>query len=218
MLRWQHPTKGIIHPEKFLSVATETGLISAIGESVLYRACRQMSDWQSKYASAANLKISLNLASQQIKEPKFLAILDQVIAETNLSGECLHLEIEETVLMDSKSETFDLFRQIESRGIRLNIDDFGTGYLSLQYLKRFPINVLKIDRSFTKGMLQDRECFEIIKMIIALARTLKIGIIAEGIENLKQLKVLKTLNCQLGQGYLFAQPLDHESAEIFIER
>jgi EAL domain-containing protein (putative c-di-GMP-specific phosphodiesterase class I) len=158
------------------------------------------------------------LASQQIKEPNFLGTLDQAIADSNLSGECLQLEIKEAMLMDYKSEIFDLFQQIQSRGIGLNIDDFGTGYLSLQYLKRFPINMLKIDRSFIEGMLQDRESFEIVKMIIALARTLKIGIIAEGIENLKQLKVLKTLNCEFGQGYLFSQPLDPESAEIFLEQ
>lgn len=216
LLRWNHPTKGIIYPDKFLSVAAETGLIVGIGKLVLQRACQQMSDWRTRYAAAANLKISVNLASQQINQSDFLATLDRVLADAKLPGDCLHLEINETMLMDYKPETFKLFQQIESRGIRLNIDDFGTGYLSLQYLKRFPINTLKIDRSFTQGMIEDRENFEIIKMIIALARTLKIGIIAEGIENLKQLKVLKTFNCELGQGYLFSPPLDPESAEIFV--
>ena len=218
LLRWDHPIKGIVYPDKFLNVAEETGLIVAIGKLVLQQACQQMSDWQSKYSAAANLKISVNLASQQIKDPNFLAILDQAIADAKLSGDCLHLEINETMLMDYKPDTFKLFQQIESRGIRLNIDDFGTGYLSLQYLKRFPINTLKIDRSFTQGMLEDRENFEIIKMILALGRTLKIGIIAEGIENLKQLKVLKTFNCELGQGYLFSEPLDLESVEIFFRK
>jgi diguanylate cyclase (GGDEF)-like protein/PAS domain S-box-containing protein len=218
LLRWNHPTKGIVYPDQFLSVAQETGLIVAIGELVLQQTCKQMSYWKDKYPAAADLKISVNLASQQLKEPNFLATLDQAIAEANLSASCLHLEINETMLMNYKPETSDLFQKIESRGIKLNIDDFGTGYLSLQYLKRFPINLLKIDRSFIQGMLDKRENFEIIKMIIALARTLKIRIIAEGIENLKQLKVLKTLNCELGQGYLFSQPLDPESAEIFIDR
>ncbi len=218
LLRWNHPTKGIVYPERFLSVAQETGLIVVIGELVLQQVCRQMSYWQDKYPAAANLKISVNLASQQLKEPNFLATLDRAISEANLSASCLHLEINETMLMNYQPETSDLFKKIESRGIKLNIDDFGTGYLSLQYLKRFPINLLKIDRSFIQGMLDKRENFEIIKMIIALARTLKIRIIAEGIENLKQLKVLKTLNCELGQGYLFSQPLDPESAEIFIDR
>ncbi|MGL6337633.1 MAG: EAL domain-containing protein, partial [Waterburya sp.] len=126
------------------------------------------------------------------------------------------LEITESTLMDYKPEIIDLLHQIKERGIRLNIDDFGTGYSSLQYLNRFPISTLKIDRSFTKGMLQDRENFEIIKMIISLARTLKIDVIAEGIENLKQLKVLKTLNCKFGQGYLFSEAIDCKMVELMI--
>ena len=217
LLRWHHPTKGIIYPNKFLGVAKEIGLMGAIGELTLNKACRQMSEWQNNFASAAKLKISVNLANKQIQNPNFLETLDKAIANNNLQGECLHLEINETMLMDYKLGAFDLFKEIESRGIRLNIDDFGTGYLSLQYLKRFPINALKIDRSFIQTMLQERESFEIIKMITALARTLKISIIAEGIEDLKQLKVLKTLKCELGQGYLFSQALDPESAELFLD-
>lgn len=218
LLRWQHPTQGLVYPEKFIQVAEETGLIVAIGEWILKEACQQMHDWQSKYKSAANLKMSVNLASQQIKEPNFLVTLDQTLANTRLSGHSLHLEITETSLMDYQPETINLFEQIRARGIRLNIDDFGTGYSSLQYLKRFPINMLKIDRSFIEGMLEERENFEIVKMIIALSRTLKISIVAEGIENLKQLKVLQTLHCELGQGTLFSQPLDRESAELLIEQ
>jgi len=218
LLRWSHPTKGIVYPHEFLHVAKETGLIIEIGKLALQKACRQMSSWQAKYAAAGNLKISVNIATQQIEEPNFINMLDEVLIASKLSGNCLHLEINETMLVDSKSNTFELFQQIESRGIRLNIDDFGTGYLSLQYLKRFPLNSLKIARSFTQGMIGDRENFEIVRMIIALAKTLKIGIIAEGIENFKQLKVIKTLNCELGQGKLFAEPLDSELAEIFIDR
>ena len=217
VLRWQHPTKGLVYPEKFIQVAEETGLIVAIGEWMLKEACRQMYDWQSKYKSAANLKISVNIASQQIKDPSFLVTLEQTLATTRLSALCLHLEITETSLMDYQPETINLFQQIRARGVRLNIDDFGTGYSSLQYLKRFPINMLKIDRSFIEGMLDKRENFEIVKMIIALSQTLKISIVAEGIANLKQLKVLQTLHCELGQGDLFAQPLDHESAELLIQ-
>lgn len=217
VLRWQHPTKGLVYPEKFIPVAEETGLIVAIGEWILKEACRQMHDWQSKYKSAANLKISVNIASQQIKDPSFLVTLEQTLATTRLSALCLHLEITETSLMDYQPETINLFEQIRARGVRLNIDNFGTGYSSLQYLKRFPINMLKIHRSFIEGMLDKRENFEIVKMIIALSQTLKISIVAEGIENLKQLKVLQTLHCELGQGELFAQPLDRESAELLIQ-
>ena len=218
LLRWNHPHKGMLYPGKFIHVAEETGLIVAIGKWVLHQACQQMSLWQSQYPSAANLKISLNIASQQVRDSNFLILLDRTLADTKLPGRSLELEITETTLMDYKPETIELFQQIRNRDIGLNIDDFGTGYSSLQYLKRFPINVLKIDRSFVGGMLGDRENFEIVKMIIALARTLRIDIVAEGIENLKQLKVLQTLKCQLGQGYLFSRPVDRKSAELLIDR
>lgn len=218
LVRWQHPTKGLVYPDKFISVAEETGLIIALGEWVLKEASQQMQDWQSKYKSAVDLKIGVNIASQQIKDPNFLVILDKILAETRFSGNSLHLEITETTLMDYQPQTISLFQQIKARGIRLNIDDFGTGYSSIQYLKRFPINMLKIDPSFVQGMLDDRENFEIVKMIIALSRTLKINIVAEGIENLKQLKVLQTLHCELGQGYLFSKALDQESAELLIKQ
>ncbi|MEL6439359.1 MAG: EAL domain-containing protein [Cyanobacteria bacterium J06621_8] len=217
LLRWQHPQRGLIYPDKFISVAEETGLIVPIGEWVLEKACQQMDYWQGNYAKARNLKISVNIASQQIKDPNFLASLDHILAKTGFSGSGLHLEITETTLMDHQPETIKLFEQIRERGIGLNIDDFGTGYSSLQYLKRFPISMLKIDRSFVQGMLEDRENFEIVKMIITLSKTLKIGIIAEGIENLKQLKVLETLSCELGQGFLFSPGVDRESAELFLE-
>ena len=217
LLRWQHPQRGLVAPEKFIPIAEETGLIVPIGEWVLEQACAQMSAWQSKYPQARDLKISVNLASQQIKDLNFLSNLDRILGKAGDLGNALHLEITETTLMDHQPETIHLFQQIRARGIRLNIDDFGTGYSSLQYLKRFPISMLKIDRSFVQGMLDDRENFEIVKMIITLSRTLKIGIIAEGIENLKQLKVLKTLNCELGQGFLFSHPLERKSAELLIE-
>lgn len=169
-----------------------------------------------KFNTELEQRIQRRTAQLEIKDSNFLVTLDQTLADTRLSGHSLHLEITETSLMDYQPETINLFEQIRARGIRLNIDDFGTGYSSLQYLKRFPINMLKIDRSFIEGMLDKRENFEIVKMIIALSRTLKISIVAEGIENLKQLKVLQTLHCELGQGTLFSQPLDHELAELLI--
>ena len=218
LLRWNHPRKGLVYPDQFIHIAEETGLIVDIGKWVLTEACQQMYFWHTKYPHAADLNISVNIASQQIRDSSFLDILDATILNTQLSGSSLHLEITESTLMDYKPETIDLFKQIRQRGIKLNIDDFGTGYSCLQYLNRFPINVLKIDRSFIQGMLDERENFEIVKTIIALARTLKLAIIAEGIENLKHLKVLKSLDCKLGQGYLFSKPVDRESAELLIDK
>ncbi|BAZ45852.1 diguanylate cyclase/phosphodiesterase with PAS/PAC sensor [Chondrocystis sp. NIES-4102] len=216
LLRWQHPTKGLIYPDKFIPLAEETGLIIKMGEWVLKEACTQLHLWQTKYSDLQDLKVSVNIASQQLKDPNFLSILEQTLAQTGLSSNSIHLEITESTLMDYKPETINLLHEIQNRGIKLNIDDFGTGYSSLQYLNRFPISSLKIDRSFTLGMLQERENFEIVKMIITLAKTLKIGVIAEGIENLRQLKVLKTFNCQLGQGHLFSEPVDATTAELML--
>lgn len=218
LIRWQHKTKGLVYPSKFIPIAEEAGLIVDIGEWVLTEACHQLSLWQLTYPGAKNLKISVNIASQQIKDPGFLTKLDSTLATTNLPGHALNLEITESAIMESKSATVDLFNQIRNRGVQLNIDDFGTGYSSLQYLHRFPISTLKIDRSFIKGMLTEKENFEIVKMVISLARTLKIDVIAEGVENLKQLKVLQTFNCKLGQGNLFAEALEREFAELLIDQ
>lgn len=217
LVRWKHPKKGLIYPDKFIGIAEETGLIVPIGEWVLKEACRQLHLWQIKYAQAANLKISVNLASQQVNEPGFLDKLDTIINTIKLPKNSLQLEITESTLMEGKQETINLLKAIRTRGIKLSIDDFGTGYSSLRYLNRFPINNLKIDRSFVRGMLDEKENFEIIKTIIALARTLKMDVIAEGVETLRQHKVLKVLNCKLGQGYLFSKPLDSESIELLLD-
>ena len=218
LLRWNHQRKGLLYPNRFISVAEESGLIQPIGRWALETACRQLRVWQVQYKSATNLKMGVNVTSQQMKDPQFLNILDRTLKQTGLAGDALNIEITESTLMDYEPQTIDLFNRIRHRGIQINIDDFGTGYSSLQYLNRFPINSLKIDRSFTKGMLEEKENFEIVKTIITLARTLKIGVIAEGVENMKQLQVLKKLNCKLGQGYLFSKAVDCESAELLISR
>ena len=216
LLRWNHPTKGLIYPDKFIHIAEETGLIKSIGHWAIETACRQLRIWQVQYPGAADLTVSVNVASQQMKDPKFLSVLDKTLEQTGLLGKALHLEITESTLMDYEPETISLFNKIRHRGIKISIDDFGTGYSSLQYLNRFPISTLKVDRSFTQGMLHEKENFEIIKTIITLARTLKIEVVAEGVENVKQLKILRKLNCKLAQGYLFSQAVDCEFAESLI--
>ena len=218
LLRWNHQHKGLLYPDRFISVAEESGLIQPIGRWALETACRQLRIWQVQYKSAANLKMGVNVTSQQMKDPQFLNILDKTLEQTGLAGDALNIEITESTLMDYEPQTISLFNKIRHRGIQISIDDFGTGYSSLQYLNRFPISSLKIDRSFTKKMLEEKENFEIVKTIITLARTLKIGVIAEGVENMKQLQVLKKLNCKLGQGYLFSKAVDCESAELLINR
>ena len=218
LLRWQHPEKGLIYPDKFISIAEETGLIVPIGEWVIAEACSQLYDWQLRFSDTLNLKMSVNIASQQIKETNFLEKLDAILLKVKIPDNSLHLEITESTLMDYRPETIKLLNQIRDRKVQLSIDDFGTGYSSLRYLNRFPIGSLKIDRSFVQGMLEEKENFEIVKTIIALAHILKIDVVAEGVETLKQLKVLKTLNCKLGQGYLFSKPIGKESIESLLNK
>ena len=222
LIRWEHPKQGFISPADFIPIAEDTGLIIPIGNWILQKACQQLRVWQQKFASipqVASLKMSVNLASQQIKEPNFIEKLDRILKTTGLDGNYLRLEITERVLVDSEQNTQNTLAAIKRRNIKLSIDDFGTGYSSLSYLRRLPIDNLKIDRSFVENINSDTESFEIVKTIITLAHTLGMDAIAEGVETTKQLHQLKTLGCEYAQGYLFAKPLPANAIEsIFNQR
>ena len=221
LIRWQHPEKGFISPVDFIPVAEDTGLIVQVGDWVLKHACQQLYTWQQQFTAIPNidsLKISINIASQQVQERSFMQKIDQILAETGLNSNCLRLEITERALIDSENNTNQTLTQIKRRGIKLSIDDFGTGYSSLSYLRRLPIDNLKIDRSFVKNINSNIESLEIVKTIITLAKTLKMDAIAEGIETSEQSDRLKTLGCEYAQGYLFSRPLspeDVESSKLF---
>ena len=159
------------------------------------------------------LKISINVASQQFQQPQLIQKLDQVLLATGLNGSCLGLEITESVLLESGGTIQKLLAEIKKRKIKLSIDDFGTGYSCLSYLSRFPIDNLKIDRSFVEHLNSEAEQLAIVRMIITLAKTLGMDTIAEGVETAEQLTQLKNLGCQFGQGYLFAEPLDVQEIE-----
>ena len=177
---------------------------------------QQLRYWQERFAMIPQVnswKISVNVTSQQIREPNFIHKIDQILAETGLSGECLRLEITERVLVDSGQNTNQILTQIKRRGIKLSIDDFGTGYSSLSYLRRLPIDNLKIDRSFVNSINSDAESLEIVKTIVTLAHTLGMDAIAEGIETIEQLHQLKSLDCEYAQGYLLARPLSVKDVE-----
>ncbi len=219
LIRWRHPQKGLLLPSEFIAIAEDTGLIVPIGQWVLAEACRQLKIWQQKLVSVPpieTLKISINVASQQFQQPQFIQKLDEVLLATGLNGSCLRLEITESVLVESGGTIQNILAQIKQRKIKLSIDDFGTGYSSLSYLKRFPIDNLKIDRSFIEGMSCDEESWEIVRTIITLAKTLGMETISEGIETAEQLTQLKNLGCQFGQGYLFAEPLDVQEIELML--
>jgi diguanylate cyclase (GGDEF)-like protein len=221
LIRWQHPEKGFISPVEFIPIAEDTGLILAIGEWLLHEACQQMCRWQEQFPSLPqinSLKMSVNVASQQLQEPEFIQKLDRVLEATGLDGRCLRLEITESVLIEPGGTIQDTLQQIRNRNIKLSIDDFGTGYSSLSYLSRFPIDNLKIDRSFVSRMTSDTENYEIVRTIITLAKTLGMDAISEGVENTQQLDRLKTLGCEFGQGYLFAKPLNPRAVESMLTR
>ena len=216
LIRWQHPEKGLISPDDFIPIAEDTRLILDIGEWLLKEACQQLHRWQQKYATSphiTSLKMSINLACQQLQEPQFIEKLDRILRETGVDGSSLRLEITESALIEPGGSVRDTLEQIRERKIKLSIDDFGTGYSCLSYLRRFPIDNLKIDRSFIEQMNIDAENLEIVRVIINLAKNLKMDAISEGVETPQQLQQLKALGCEFGQGFLFAKPLSSQRIE-----
>jgi EAL domain-containing protein (putative c-di-GMP-specific phosphodiesterase class I) len=199
----------MISPAEFIAIAEDTGLIISIGEWVMHQACLQLSLWQQQFKPLLqpdSFKMNVNVSNQQFQDSQFIDKFDRILASTGIDGNCLRLEITETALMDSTETTQTTLKQIKQRKAALSIDDFGTGYSSLSYLHRFPIDTLKIDRSFIMNMNDDAENLEIVRTIIALAQSLSMEVIAEGVETLEQQNQLKSLGCQFAQGYLFAKP------------
>jgi EAL domain-containing protein (putative c-di-GMP-specific phosphodiesterase class I) len=216
LLRWQHPEKGLIFPGDFIAIAEETGLIVPIGEWVLREACQQLRTWQDKFPSASSVQISVNLSSRQIKQFDFVDKLAKILADTGLNGQNLRLEMTESMLMERGEKTIELLGWIKAQQVQLSIDDFGTGYSSLSYLHRFPIDALKIDRSFVSLIDAEGKNGEIVKTIITLAHSLGIKAIAEGVETPHQLTHLRNLGCQAAQGYFFSKPVNVDLAESII--
>lgn len=218
LVRWQHPIRDIISPGEFIPLAEETGLIIALGEWVMQKACHQLYLWQEHLANAKDLTMSINVAGDQLHDPKFLENIDRTINATKVSCQHLKFEITESMLIEDTKQVIAVLQQIKNRHIQISIDDFGTGYSSLSYLPQFPIDILKIDRSFVEAMNAEPQNLEIVKTIIVLAQVLNMKIVAEGIETELQSNTLKSLDVELGQGYLFSKPLKLEQAEIMIEQ
>ena len=218
LVRWQHPERGMVSPAEFIPLAEETDLIVPLGQWVLRESCRQVVEWQKKSPEAAALSISVNLSGKQMRQPDLVDQVQQVLNETGLDPRRLRLEITESVVMENAEMATSMLRQLRSLDVNLSIDDFGTGYSSLSYLHRFPVNVLKIDRSFVGGMDDSTENGEIVRTILTLAHNLGMQVVAEGVETEEQLTKLKSLQCEYGQGYLFAKPLGRDAAEELILR
>jgi diguanylate cyclase (GGDEF)-like protein len=216
LVRWQHPERGIVSPDDFVPLAEETGLILPIGLRVLWDACNQLRKWQQYSLSNRDLIMSVNLSGKQLMQPDLIARIEEVLHESQINPWHLKLEITETVVMENPELAAVTLAKLRSLGVRLSIDDFGTGYSSLSYLNRFPVDTLKIDRSFVTSMNAADENLQIVKTIVTLAGNLGMQVIAEGVETEEQLEQLRSLKCQYGQGFLFSKPLDVTDADLFV--
>jgi len=206
LVRWKHPHRGLLFPADFVGLSEETGLIVPLGRWVLLEACRQTRQWQLA-APGTNLSISVNISARQLQQTGLVEEIAAVLRETRLEASALRLEITETVVMHDAPTTLAKLEALKALGVQLAIDDFGTGYSSLGYLKRFPVDTLKIDRSFVKGIGRDVEDSAIVRAVITVAKSLNLSVTAEGIETADQLDQLRTLGCDHGQGYYFAKPM-----------
>lgn len=216
LVRWQHDSLGIISPDKFIPICEETGQIIALGQWVMSEACGQLVTWQESFAGDSPLTMSVNLSRIQIYHPELIPQIDNLLESLNMAGRDLKLEITESTLMENTSAVTRVLEQLKEREIKLCLDDFGTGYSSLNYLRYLPVDTVKIDRSFIGPEINNTN-YDIVKAIINLAHSLGLDVIAEGIETQAQLKILKSLGCEYGQGYLFAHPLDSVDVMNIVE-
>ena len=217
LVRWSHPTIGRISPERFIEVSEATGLIIPMTLQILESACRQIKAWNTEREQRTQLFASINLSGRHFTHPDVVEHIDHVLRQTGVNPRSIKLEITETAVMDNAERAATVLKRIKDLGVQLSIDDFGTGYSSLSYLQRFPIDTLKIDRSFVRSMEDGRQNGEIVKAILALAEAMNLSVVAEGIESVHQLHQLRILNCQYGQGYLFSHPLPVSEIEVLLE-
>jgi diguanylate cyclase (GGDEF)-like protein/PAS domain S-box-containing protein len=207
LVRWRHPVRGLIPPDQFIPLAEETGLIVPLGRWVLEEACREGQRWQAERTGRRPPVISVNLSAREFQHPGLAEDVAEVLSRTGLEPRLLQLEITESTLMSFGGATIAALQALERLGMSLAVDDFGTGYSSLSYLKRFPVGMLKIDRSFISGLGTSPDDTALVQTMVSLARTLGLRVTAEGIETREQMQILRELGCDLGQGYFFSQPV-----------
>jgi diguanylate cyclase (GGDEF)-like protein len=211
LIRWRDPERGIIYPQTFVSIAEDCGLIVPIGRSVLREACRQVRAWQD--AGLPAVPVAVNISAVEFRDKNFLAGVAQILKETGIAPRYLEMELTESVLMQDSESSVSLLAALKAMGVQLAIDDFGTGYSSLSYLKRFPIDILKIDQSFVRDVASEPNDAAIVNAVIGIGKNLKQRVIAEGVETEAQLAFLRTWQCETGQGFLFSHPLPVEAFE-----
>jgi diguanylate cyclase (GGDEF)-like protein/PAS domain S-box-containing protein len=216
LLRWRHPQLGLISPAEFIPLAEETGLIVSIGEWVLRRVCAQVREWRAH--GMAEVRVAVNLSPRQLRQHDLVSVIRGALADYDLSANWLELEITESSLMHNPEEAAALLDELSHLGFRLAIDDFGTGYSSLAYLKRFPLHVLKIDRSFVIDIETNRDSAAIAAAVIALAHSLGLKVVAEGVEQDAQMQYLRSLDCDIAQGYLYGRPMPPDEFRVLMAR
>jgi diguanylate cyclase (GGDEF)-like protein len=218
LIRWQHPERGFINPADFIPLAEDTGLIVPLGLWILKRACQQLCQWQWQSPANRSLFMSVNLSGKQVAVPSLVSDIKDILEETHVDAKHLKLEITESAVMENADLAARLLKRLKALGVQLSIDDFGTGYSSLSYLHRFPVNTLKIDRSFVGRIGEAAENIEIVRTVISLAENMGMEVVAEGVETLSQLTQLRKLKCQYGQGYLFSRPVAADSVSEWISK
>jgi diguanylate cyclase (GGDEF)-like protein len=218
LIRWDHPVRGMIPPDRFIPLAEETGLIVDLGRWVISEACRKLKDWQDCYPQAAQLTMSVNVSIRQFAKPGLVEHISDMLDQNGLSPSCLKIEITESVIMQDTTHIVGELTRLRALGVKIAIDDFGTGYSSLSYLRSMPIDHLKIDRSFISGSQESQENDQIVQSIISLAKSLGLTVIAEGVETRNQLEKLRALHCDNAQGFMFSRPVDENKARELVSR
>ena len=212
LVRWQHPERGLVGPGEFLEVAEEVGLITQLDEWVLQEACLQGREWRHSGVFSAQSTISVNLSAKAFAQESLVQHVTDILRDTGYSASGLRLEVTESAAIKDAARARVVLAKLRELGVRISLDDFGTGYSSLSYLQSLPLDTLKIDRSFVAGIGTDKDKDEIIKLIVGLALTLGLEIVAEGTETAAQVEYLRALGCQFGQGYYFAKPAEAAGA------
>jgi len=216
LVRWEHPERGLLNPDDFVPAAEESGLVVPMGELVLGEACRRAAEWQREFPRNPPLAMSVNLSGRQLRRPDLPEVIGQALAEGGLSASSLGLDITETVYISALDANTAALDRLRALGIRISLDDFGSGYSSLSYLKRLPADILKIDRSFTKGLGVEVEDTAIVQTVVDLAHILGMEVVAEGVEIEEQETLLREMGCDFGQGFHFSRPLPPETASEFL--
>jgi EAL domain-containing protein (putative c-di-GMP-specific phosphodiesterase class I) len=213
LIRWQHPKLGMVLPSKFISIAEDSGLIIAIGEWVIDEATRQMRRWQD---DGIDLSMSINISTVQLNKQNVVEVIKKYIDKNGCQPDCLEIELTETSIMDAHEPAINMLNDLKAIGVLISMDDFGIGYSSFRYLRNLPIDILKIDRSFVRHITANKDDAAIFSAMLAMAHTLDLRVVAEGVETFEQLEFLRNLQCDLVQGYLISRPLPETEIRKFI--